>query len=339
MRDLNANPEIIIESLYRSILVHIIIPKHSHYSQPWRIISDQGLMTRLHHLPTPQTPSSTMEWGYKHYLPCLSFLSLILLDLRGWSFEPLIHFPQCTWLQTGCEHIEYTLEVLHWEFFQLGDYLKQVRGVRKTHWLVTHVLAALPLVSKRPVSLRFHVTWHFYWIWEITVGVFQSWLWDRVSFAMVEILRCVEEKSIWSWRIRASYLYPVAHCSSITTLKEETSVIVSPKIPPWFLWLESATKCMSIGIEYWLILLLFRAPHCHFTTEERINYSDLGEFDGKLSITDHWPHIFSITFDIHPQSGKIMIWFPPIYSIKLTQEDGDYMSCAKRFTRTLNLMF
>ena len=196
------------------------------------------------------------------------------------------------------------------------------------------------LVSKRPVSLRFYVTWHFYWIWEIAVGVFQSWLWGRVSFAMVEILRCVEEKSIWSWRIRASYLYPVARCSSITTLKEETSVIVGPKIPPWVLWLESATKCMSIGIEYWLILLLFRAPHCHFTTEEeRINYSDLGEFDGKLSITDHWPHIFSITFDIHPQSGKIMIWFPPIYSIKLTQEDGDYMSCAKRFTRTLNLMF
>lgn len=113
MRDLNTILEIIIESLYRSILVHILIPKHSHCSHPWRVISDQGLTTRFHHPPTPQTPSSTMEWRYKHYLPCLSFLSLSLLDLRGWSFEPLIHFPQCTWSQTGCEHIVYTLEVFH----------------------------------------------------------------------------------------------------------------------------------------------------------------------------------------------------------------------------------
>jgi hypothetical protein len=55
---------------------------------------------------------------------------------------------------------------------------------------------------------------------------------------------------------------------------------------------------MRIGIEYWLILLIFRAPHYCFTTEERRNYSDLGEFEGKLSITDHRPHIFSIIFYI-----------------------------------------
>ena len=78
MRDLNANPEIIIESLYRSILVHIIIPKHSHYSQPWRIISDQGLMTRLHHLPTRcHTSNAILHNGMR--IQALSSLPVLLV--------------------------------------------------------------------------------------------------------------------------------------------------------------------------------------------------------------------------------------------------------------------